>query len=51
MEKSGVENLYEFLSQNENLVVECAHKIKIIKVNQKVLDLFEAKTKKSYVPT
>ncbi|WP_367889075.1 hypothetical protein, partial [Klebsiella pneumoniae] len=39
----GVENLYEFLSQNENLVVECAHKIKIIKVNQKVLDLFEAK--------
>ncbi|MGZ2045731.1 hypothetical protein ACXP6O_16190, partial [Acinetobacter baumannii] len=32
----GVENLYEFLSQNENLVVECAHKIKIIKVNQKV---------------
>ncbi|MDR8129022.1 hypothetical protein XC15_11430 [Acinetobacter baumannii] len=25
----GVENLYEFLSQNENLVVECAHKIKI----------------------
>lgn len=31
----GVENLYEFLSQNENLIVECAHKIKIIKVNQK----------------
>ena len=42
----GVENLYEFLSQNENLVVECAHKIKIIKVNQKVLDLLKRKPRR-----
>lgn len=38
----GVTDLQSFLEENFDLVVECAHKIKIIKVNQKTLDLFEA---------
>ena len=41
----GIENLHEFLSQNKNLISECAHKIKIVRVNQKTLELFEAKIK------
>ena len=40
----GVTDLQSFLEENFDLVVECAHKIKIIKVNQKTLDLFEANT-------
>ncbi|MBI1446883.1 sensor domain-containing diguanylate cyclase [Acinetobacter calcoaceticus] len=40
----GIENLHEFLSQNKNLISECAHKIKIVRVNQKTLELFEART-------
>lgn len=42
--KQGIENLHEFLNQNKHLVIECAHKIKIIRVNQKTLELFEATT-------
>jgi hypothetical protein len=41
--KQGIENLHEFLNLNKHLVIECAHKIKIIRVNQKTLELFEAK--------
>ncbi len=38
----GITDLQSFLSENLDLVTECAHKIKIMKVNQKTLKLFEA---------
>lgn len=38
----GVIDLKAFLSEDLERVRSCAHKIKIIKVNQKTLDLFEA---------
>ncbi|WP_151981388.1 sensor domain-containing diguanylate cyclase [Acinetobacter guerrae] len=38
----GIEDLYTFLSDDLDRVRQCAHKIKIISVNQKTLDLFEA---------
>ncbi|WP_151833057.1 sensor domain-containing diguanylate cyclase [Acinetobacter ursingii] len=38
----GVEDLYAFLSEDLDRVRQCAHKIKIISVNQQTLDLFEA---------
>lgn len=47
----GIENLYDFLNQNKNLIIECAHKIKVIKVNQKALELLKQKTKKNCART
>ena len=38
----GIEDLYAFLSEDLDRVRQCAHKIKIISVNQQTLDLFEA---------
>ncbi len=38
----GVEDLHAFLSEDLDRVRQCAHKIKIISVNQQTLDLFEA---------
>lgn len=38
----GVIHLGEFLAQDLSRVTQCAHKIKILSVNQKTLDLFEA---------
>ncbi|WP_162937200.1 sensor domain-containing diguanylate cyclase [Acinetobacter baylyi] len=38
----GVVDLKTFLSEDLERVRSCAHKIKVIKINQKTLDLFEA---------
>ncbi|KAF2371907.1 sensor domain-containing diguanylate cyclase [Acinetobacter baylyi] len=38
----GVVDLKAFLSEDLERVRSCAHKIKVIKINQKTLDLFEA---------
>lgn len=38
----GITNLKKFLQDDISRVTECAHKIKIIKVNKKTLDVFEA---------
>ncbi|WP_130803108.1 sensor domain-containing diguanylate cyclase [Acinetobacter ihumii] len=38
----GIKDLYTFLSEDLDRVRQCAHKIKIISVNQQTLDLFEA---------
>ena len=40
--QQGVENLQEFLQEDEARVFLCARKIKILKVNPKTLELFEA---------
>ena len=40
--QQGITDLQSFLEENFELVIECAHKIKIIKVNKKTLELFEA---------
>ena len=42
-ESQGITDLQSFLADHLDLVTECAHKIKIVKVNKKTLDLFEAK--------
>lgn len=42
----GVVNLREFLEQDLSRVTHCAHKIKILSVNQKTLNLFEAESLK-----
>lgn len=42
----GVTDLALHLQQNPDLVTLCAHQIKIVKVNQKTLDLFEAQSLK-----
>ncbi len=38
----GITDLKKFLQEDISRVTECAHKIKIIKVNKKTLDVFEA---------
>ena len=38
----GITDLKKFLQDDISRVTECAHKIKIIKVNKKTLDVFEA---------
>lgn len=38
----GVSDLAEYLKQDPSRITQCAHKLKIIKVNQKTLQLFEA---------
>ncbi|MCU4414885.1 sensor domain-containing diguanylate cyclase [Acinetobacter sp. WU_MDCI_Axc73] len=38
----GIQDLYTFLNEDLDRVRQCAHKIKIIAVNQQTLDLFEA---------
>ncbi|WP_151707079.1 GGDEF domain-containing protein [Acinetobacter sp. TUM15064] len=40
--QQGVENLQEFLQEDEARIFLCARKIKILKVNPKTLELFEA---------
>ena len=42
----GVENLRTFLEEDQSRIASCAHLIKILRVNQKTLDLFEAKNLK-----
>lgn len=42
----GITNLQSFLEAHPEQVTQCAHKIKIVKVNQKTLQLFEAKNQK-----
>lgn len=42
----GVSDLRKFLEEDLSKVTECAHLIKILKVNQKTLDLFEAQSLK-----
>ena len=39
----GVEDLLTFLQEDEARVLECAQKIKLLKVNPKTLELFQAK--------
>ncbi|WP_173910315.1 sensor domain-containing diguanylate cyclase [Acinetobacter sp. Marseille-Q1618] len=38
----GITDLKKFLEEDLNRVTECAHKIKILKVNPKTLEIFEA---------
>lgn len=40
---AGIQDLREFLISNPQKISDCAHKIKILKVNQKTLELFEAR--------
>lgn len=42
----GIEDLKAFLEEDESRIAYCAHLIKILRVNQKTLDLFEAKNLK-----
>ncbi|TCB78952.1 diguanylate cyclase [Acinetobacter sp. ANC 3781] len=39
----GVEDLLGFLQQDESRILECARKIKLLKVNSKTLELYQAK--------
>lgn len=39
----GITNLQSFLEENPDQITACAHKIKILHVNKKTLDLFEAR--------
>lgn len=38
----GVSDLKAYLEEDNSRIMQCAHQIKVIKVNQKVLELFEA---------
>lgn len=42
----GVSDLHAFLKEDPNRITLCAHQIKILQVNQKTLDLFEAQNLK-----
>lgn len=42
--EQGVEDLHAFLNEDISRIQKCAHKIKIIAVNQQTLDLFEAES-------
>ncbi|ATO20936.1 histidine kinase [Acinetobacter sp. LoGeW2-3] len=38
----GVQDLFTFLQEDESRILECARKIKLLKVNSKTLELFQA---------
>ncbi len=40
--EQGIQDLYQFLQEDETRILDCAKKIKILKVNAKTLDLYEA---------
>ena len=41
--EQGVEDLLDFLQQDESRILECARKIKLLKVNSKTLELYQAR--------
>ncbi len=41
--EQGVQDLFSFLLEDESRILECARKIKLLKVNSKTLELYQAK--------
>ncbi len=41
--EQGVQDLFSFLQEDESRILECARKIKLLKVNSKTLELYQAK--------
>ena len=41
--EQGVQDLFSFLQEDESRILDCARKIKLLKVNSKTLELYQAK--------